>query len=144
MGLFKRRPDPLTIAMSIVDQFRSGDPGAAQRGIDMIESVTPGDVLSGLVSVGQMLSSHWKPEQIERIREEFAGAAGMPAVRQAVKAGGPLLLVNPDANAATQAILGALQEIQDNKAEVINLVLVEMASAVARIFNALDISLEWK
>ena len=31
MGLFKRRPDPLTIAMSIVDQFRSGDPGAAQR-----------------------------------------------------------------------------------------------------------------
>jgi hypothetical protein len=144
MGLFKRRPDPLTVAMSIVEQFASGDPGAVQRGIDMLESVSPGDFLVGLASLGQSVSSQWKPDQVELIRSEFAAADGSPGVQQAAREVGPLLLITPDLNKATQAIKDALHDVVDNRAEVVNLVLIEVASAVGRIMNKLDIKLGWK
>ncbi|HWC36033.1 MAG TPA: hypothetical protein VG650_14585 [Mycobacteriales bacterium] len=144
MALFKRRMDPLTATMNIVELFVSGDPGAAQRGIDMIESLTPGDILAGLASFGHTMSGHWKPEQIELIRNEFAAARGTPAVQQAVADGGPLLLIAADADQAIKAMLGALQDVQDHKREALNLVLVETVSAVGRIFNKLDIKLGWK
>jgi hypothetical protein len=142
VGIFKKRIDPLSVTMAMVQAIVTEDQAAILQASKAVQSLSPAEVFSSLGNFGQLIANGVKPEQKEIMRAELAAVDASPAVKSAVQDIGSALLVDVNPSAAGTAVGTHAKQLAGT--EDWTAVIGETLYATARIVKRLDIKLNWK
>jgi hypothetical protein len=143
VGLFKKKPDTMSLTMAYVQAAADEDPTAMLQAATALGSVSPADIFANLGDFYQRIAPSVTPEHKAVMRAEIAATAGPPEVVTAVQAIAIPLIVEPNGHAAAAAINLYGGKLVDNKDNLWSGVIMETLDAAGRINRRIGVTLNW-
>lgn len=144
MPLFKRRIDPLSATMSLVEAIAKDDQAAVEQATRGLEALSTMDIFFSLFRFGQTFAAGLGPADKEIMREELQALEGPPDVQAARVAIGLSLLYKPVQRTVTETINAYGQGLISSPGKSLGQVAAEIVVAAGRICRRLDIRFRWK
>jgi hypothetical protein len=144
MPLFKRRIDPMSATMSLVEAIAKGDQAAVEQATKGVESLSTMDIVYSLFRFGQTFAPGIGPADKETMREALAALGGAPDMQAARVAIGLALLYKPVQATVTETVNAYGPGLNSSPSGSLGQLAVEIVVAAGQICRRLDIKFRWK
>lgn len=143
MGLFNRKPDAMSVTLSIVQALMDNDEVATNQAAAAASRLSAYDIFNSVGRFYELIAAQVTPENHQVMLEELEATKGPAELVEAVVGIGKPLIVDRDGLAATNALNLYGMKLIDRPDNLWAGVQMEMLDAVARINNRLGITLNW-
>lgn len=145
MPLFKKKPDPMSLTMALIEAYASGDGSMIEQARQGLAPLSTMDILYGLHQFGQLLNrATLTPEQTAAIEKELAVTVGGPEMTAAVQNVGRALLIDRSQPALTQAVNTYAPPLMKSGSDQLRQMVFALAAVSGSVFRALDMRFNWK
>jgi hypothetical protein len=145
MPLFKKKPDPMSLTMKLVEAHASGDSSMIEQARQGLAPVSTMDVLHSLYQFGQILNrATLTPEQTAAIAEKVAVTAETPEMTAAVQNVGRALLIDRSQPAVTSAVNTYGPPLMNSTSNQLRQMTFMLAAVAGSVYRALDMRFNWK
>lgn len=142
--LFKKRIDPLSATVSLIQAVAEDDHAAAEQAMLDIDKLSTKEVFYGLFQFGQTFAGGFTPEHREMMKEELAKIGGPPELQTARVNIGLAVLYKPVQSVFGEAVASSTSGPNAIPAELLRQVAVEIARAAGGFCSRIDIKFRWK
>jgi hypothetical protein len=144
MPLFKKRIDPLSATMKLVEAIAADDRAEIDAATRDVEPLSVMDIFFSLSRFGEMFAPAFNAEHEEVMRDELMKMGGPPDVENARVAIGLSLLYKPAQATYTEAINIYGSRLTASSPDLLTQVALEIVIATGRISRRLEIKFKWK
>jgi hypothetical protein len=142
--LFKKKPDPMSLTMALVEAHASGNPSTIEQARQGLAPVSTRDILQSLYRFGQILNrANLRPEQVTAIEEELEISAASPEMTAAVQNVGRAILIERSQPALTEAVNTFGPPLLDSTSDQLRQMALTLAAITGSTCRRLEVRFNW-
>jgi hypothetical protein len=144
LPLFKKKPDPMSLTMALVEAHASGNPSTIEQARQGLAPVSTRDILQSLYRFGQILNrANLRPEQVTAIEEELEISAASPEMTAAVQNVGRAILIERSQPALTEAVNTFGPPLLDSTSDQLRQMALTLAAITGSTCRRLEVRFNW-
>jgi hypothetical protein len=144
LPLFRKKPDPMSLTMALVEAHASGNQSMIEQARNGLVPVSTMDILHSLYRFGQMLNrASLTPEHAAAIEEELEVRAGSPEMTAAVQNVGRAILIERSQPALAAAVNTYGAPLLNSASDQLRQMTMTLAAITGSTCRRLEVRFNW-
>jgi hypothetical protein len=142
--LFRKKPDPMSLTMALVEAYASCNRNMIERARQELVPVATIDILQSLYRFGQLFNkARLSPEQLAVIEEELSATAAGPELTAAIQHVGRAILIERSQAAMTDAVNTYGTPLLNSTSNQLRQMALMLAAITGSVSRRLEVQFKW-